>query len=69
MVKKYYIRNWYVYADRGNISAISGKAHTDKGRVNTEVGNRKKYGKIVGVSEGKPKVWEMAQKLPVRPIE
>ena len=38
-VEKYYIRNWYAYADRGNISAISRKAHMDKGRVNMEVGN------------------------------
>ena len=28
--EKYYIRNWYMYADRGNILAISGKARTDK---------------------------------------
>ena len=32
----------------------------------------KEYGGImgmVGMGEGEPKVWEMAQKLPVRPIE
>ena len=39
MKKKYYIRNWYTYADCGNISEISGKACMDKGRLNTEVGN------------------------------
>ena len=34
--EKYSPRNWYVYVDCGNISAISGKACTDKGRVNIE---------------------------------
>ena len=49
----------------GTFLAISRKVGSSMGsRENGE----KNIG-IVGMGEGKPKVWEMAQKLPVRPME
>ena len=58
-----------MYADRGNISAISGKACIDKRRLNMDERNRKNYGRIVGATQSEPEVSDMAQKLMVRPID